>query len=176
MVHENSTRHRQSEQTQRYEWYNSRVSTGGDVEVVLSSLLLYIFADSHIFPLSVAAASRQPPLLPHPAAEIPYPIRQAMHRHRYRYPLSDTLGGPLLCWPLLCMRRIRSHQRRRCCLSKWDTANISLPIMPDLFIPHLYFCFPCRTAYLLLSLSSVALIMPHLFCCTHCLNSLPSIF
>ena len=57
--------------------------------------------------------------------------------------------------------------------TKWDTVNYFPPIMPDLVLLHLYCRRSCCNAYWLPSSSSVNLIILHLFCCVHCLTSLP---
>ena len=45
--------------------------------------------------------------------------------------------------------------------------------MPDLVLPCIYYCRPHCTAYLLPYLSSVIVIIPHLFCCPHRIASPP---
>ena len=105
----------------------------------------------------------QPPLLPRSAAEIPWPIRWARHCCYYRYPVSDIIGRPLLCWPLLCMRCRQIHQSRCFRSVKRDNVDVLTPIIPDVFLLCHYQRRPRRTAYLLPSLSSAALIIPHLF-------------
>ena len=82
----------------------------------------------------------------------------------------------IFCWPLLlCARWIRIHQIRLCRLAEWDTVDIFPPIVPNLVLPRLYCRCPCCTAYLLPYLSSISLIILHIFCFTHCIASLPHI-
>ena len=51
----------------------------------------------------------QSPLLLQSAADILCKIRRTRHRCRFRDPASDILGGPLLCWTLLFVRRRLIH-------------------------------------------------------------------
>ena len=74
------------------------------------------------------------------------------------------------------MIRIWSHQIYRCRSAEWDTVNFLLPIMTDIVLPHLYCRCPHCIAYLLLYLSSVALIIPHIFCYPRSLTSPPQLF
>ena len=55
-------------------------------------------------------------------------------------------------------------------------SGVFLPIIPDIVLLRLQFHCPCRPVYLFLSLSSVALVIPHLFYCPHCLSSLPHLW
>ena len=71
------------------------------------------------------------------------------------------------------MTQIQSYQICLLRSDEWDTVYVFPPIMPDLVLPRLYCHCPHRTSYLLPSLSSVALIIPHIFCCTHHLTSMP---
>ena len=87
------------------------------------------------------------------------------------------LWSVLLCWALLiCGRRRRSHQSQRCCSAKGYTVYVSPPIMPNLVLPCIYWRCPRRPAYLISSLSSVSLVILHIFCCPHRLTSLPHLF
>ena len=70
------------------------------------------------------------------------------------------------------MRRRRSHQRCSCRSAEWDTIDIFPSIMIDLVPLCLYCRRPRCTAYMIPSFYFVALIIPHLFCCPHCLTYL----
>ena len=102
-------------------------------------------------------------MMPRSAAEIPCPIRRVRHRHCYRYPVSDMLDRPLICWPLFFIRWRLRHQSRRCRSTNRDTVNVLPTVIPDIVLPRLYRCRPHHTAYLLPSLSFVTLIILHLF-------------
>ena len=112
-------------------------------------------------------------MLPRSDTEITSLILQERHRHCYRYSVSDTIGRPLLCWPLLFMIWRRIHKRRSRRSTKWDTVDILPPIMPDPVLPCLYCHRPCRTAYLLLSLSSITLTILYMFFCPHSITYFP---
>ena len=99
-----------------------------------------------------------------------YHIRygRSRHRLRFRYPVSNTMVGTLLCFPLLlCGKRRRRNQIRHFRYAEWDTVNVLPPIMPDLVQPRLYFRLPRHPAYLISYLSSIALIIPHLIFFPH---------
>ena len=70
------------------------------------------------------------------------------------------------------MRRRQSRQICRCRSAERNTVDVSPPIMPDLVLLRLYRRCPHHTVYLLPSLSSVALIIQHLFFFPHRLASL----
>ena len=90
--------------------------------------------------------------------------------------MSYTLGGKLICRTLLCGRHRQIHKIFRFRSTKWDTVDVYLPIMPNIFLPRLYCRCAHRLVYILLSLSSADLIIPHLFCFPHCLASMAHIF
>ena len=105
------------------------------------------------------------PLLTWSIAEIPYTIPQSIHRCCCHNPASDTLSWILLYNTILYRKHRSIHQIRHCCSAKWYTINVFSPIIPDLVLLCLYCHFPWHTAYLLPLLSSVILIILHLFCC-----------
>ena len=99
------------------------------------------------------------------ATEIPRPIIRMRHCCHCFYLTSNVLGRTLLCRELFCGRWIWSHQIRRCRSSEWDTVNVLPPNMNDIFLWCLYYIHPRCPAYLLMSLSLTASIIPNLFCC-----------
>ena len=107
-----------------------------------------------------------------------YRIRfgRSRHRCRFRYLASDTLYGKLLCCPLLCKRWSCSHQSSRCCSTKWDAVNVSLPNMTTLVLPPLCCCLTHGIYSLLPSLFSSVPIIWRLFCCPHSPTSLQNHF
>ena len=68
-----------------------------------------------------------------------YWVRYNPSRHhcRFHYIVSYTLGGTLLCWPLLHKIWSLIHQSRRCCSAEWDFVNTFPPNTPALFLSHL---------------------------------------
>ena len=85
------------------------------------------------------------------------------------------MGGMILCQRLLFRRQRRSHKIRRCCSAEWDTFGVFLPIIPDIFLLSLYCRRPLHPIYLLPSLSSINLIIPHIFCYNHSITYLSHI-
>ena len=63
---------------------------------------------------------------------------QTRHRCRFRYPESNTLGGKLLCQPILYKIYSWSYQIRRCRFAEWDAINVFLPNTPALVLSRLY--------------------------------------
>ena len=94
------------------------------------------------------------------------------HRHRRcQYCAQYAGAGPL---PLLAASwwEKEMYPSRCCCSVEWDTVGNLPPNVPNLVLPRLYCRCRQRPAYLFSSLPSSDLIIPHLFCCPHCLASL----
>ena len=85
--------------------------------------------------------------LPQSNATIPHTMVQLRHRFHCCDTASDILVRTVLCPPLLCRRRRRSHQRNYSHSSKWDTINTFPPNVPQ-YCPTAYLLPPNPSSYI----------------------------